>query len=176
MKRIVLFVAAISIALLLIACTSISSSSHEEQARRNAEIDRQSELEDAYWEGYQDGEDASYFFVYEEGYEDGRSAGYDSGYEDGVAHSRIEWEDVAMDNWMDSDDLIAEIGMYIEDEATYYACDRNDWSPEDALAIIDDYFAETPQYFDTRPTDQEYKEAVYTLVSFYEYFYCGEYR
>lgn len=86
-------------------------------------------------------------------YDIGKEDGYETGYKDGAM----------------SDDAIS----FSEEEATWYAREKSGWSPEEAMAIIYAYKNGDPFYEDdSPPSENDYLDAVDTLVYFFEYFYC----
>lgn len=102
---------------------------------------------------YDIGKEYGYEKGKEEGYEEGIESGYETGYEDGAM----------------SDDAIS----FSEEEATWYAREKSGWSPEEAMAIIYAYKNGEPLYEDdSPPSENDYLDAVDTLVYFFEYFYC----
>lgn len=94
---------------------------------------------------------------YNKGYNDGYDAGYDEGsfygYEDG--RNEIEWA---------------------EEEAIFYAKENGGWHPEEAWMIIEAYRNKEPFYSDgSIPSEQDYNDAVNSLIYFFEYFYSKNY-
>ena len=113
------------------------------------------EVDDSYYDGYGEG--------YDEGYEEGLVYGYDCGHDDGV--------------YYDWDDNIGEIGRYFEDEAVYYAKDQSGWRPEEAWMLIEAYQNNEPFYQDgSPPSEQDYIDAIDSLMYFYDYFYSKIYE
>lgn len=102
---------------------------------------------------YDIGKEYGYEKGKEEGYKEGIESGYETGYEDGSM----------------SDDAV----FFAEEEATRYARENSDWHPEEAIEIIDAYQNGDPFYEDNSPpSEQDYVDAVDSIVAFYEYFYC----
>lgn len=89
---------------------------------------------------------------YNDGYDDGYSAGLDEGFEDAQAYGTTASEDD------------------VSFAAEQFARDMTGWSPEEASAIVSDYLHGT-NYTGSRPSQQEFYEAVDTLDAFYMYFY-----
>lgn len=96
--------------------------------------------------------------IYQRGYEDG----YDEGYFDG-----------SDDGWMYN---IEEPGRYLEEEAVDYARKQSGWTPEEAWMLIDAYQNQEPWYEDgSVPSEQDYLDAINSLIYFYDYFYSKKY-
>ena len=112
-------------------------------------------VDDSYYEGYND--------VYDEGYNDGIELGYNEGHHDGIYY---DWEE-----------NIDEIGSYFEQEAVYYDKDNGGWHPEEAWEIIEAYQNNEPFYSDgSQPSKQDYMDAINSLIYFYDYFYSERYE
>lgn len=105
---------------------------------------------------YQAGFDKGYGLGYDDGRFDGEQSGYDEGYNDGFRDG----QDESMSRFED----------YILSEAAGYAIREGGWHPEEAMCIIEAYEA-GESYGDTVVTQNEYEEAVASLMAFYEYFY-----
>ena len=58
----------------------------------------------------------------------------------------------------------------IKEEAERYASGEYGWSPEEACEVIICYL-NREKYFDSVPTEEDYLDAVGTLIAFYDYFY-----
>lgn len=113
-------------------------------------------------------------------------ASYNEGYRDAVAEyqENLDWEyekgykdgrkDSNVDNYtgvFGEDGIInRESVTMIKEEAERYASKAYDWSPEEACEIIICY-SKGEKFIDAVPTDEEYAEAVITLMDFYGYFY-----
>ena len=94
------------------------------------------------------------YYDYDSEWDEGYDEGYSDGYDDGFDHI-----------W---------IAVY---EAEHYAGEQGGWHPEEAMMIIDCY--ENGEAFwenGAPPSKEEYKEAIQSLYSFYQYFYCGMYE
>lgn len=111
-----------------------------------------------YEEGYNDGySDAKYDLEYliEEKFSDG----YDIGYDDGQSDA---WD---------------ELGADYEYEAIHYARKNSGWSPEEAWGLIESYQNNEPFYQDgSSPSEQDYLNAIESLIYFYDYFYSSRYK
>ena len=100
---------------------------------------------------------------YNSGYDDGYDEGYDEGHYDGT--------------YYDWDDNIDELGRYFEEEAVHYAKDQGGWHPEEAWMLIEAYRNNEPFYQDgSPPSEQDYIDAINSLIYFYDYFYSTIYE
>lgn len=91
---------------------------------------------------------------YDEGYDAGFEKGYGAGYEEGQAD-----------------------GSVVEESAVEYVRERSDFLPEEAVAIIEAYQAGKPYWNDgSSPSQDDYLEAVGSLVYFCDYFFSREYN
>ena len=117
---------------------------------------------------YQENYKEDYYDIYNNGYNEGYDDGYDIGREDG-------YYDGVEDGWQDN---IDEIGWWFEGNAIRYARERSSggWVPEEAWGIIEAYQNNEPLYDNEIPSEQEYHEAVDSLICFYEYFYGKHYQ
>lgn len=62
-------------------------------------------------------------------------------------------------------------------EAEHYASDKGGWHPEEAVAVIEMYLTKVSYYPDgSIPTEEEYLNAINSLIAFYEYFYSAKYE
>ena len=104
-------------------------------------------------------------------YQDGYDKGYDSGFDEGYNYGR---ED---DAFFNRDDNMAEIAYDLEYEAVHYAVEQGGWHPEEACMIIEAYQNNEPFYKNgSPPSEQDYLDAIDSLIYFYEYFYCNMYE
>lgn len=116
--------------------------------------------EDGYEDGYADGystaeSDMQYLMEEEFLY------GYDIGYDDGYREAEDEYNDYG----------------WLEDEAIHYAREYSEWSPEEAMSVIEAYQNNEPFWQDgSPPSHEEYLDAIESLIRFYEYFYCAMYE
>lgn len=130
---------------------------------------------DSYDRGYIDGfskaeADGQYYAEQE------YKIGYEEGYSDGLnAHSEDSYSD------FDADAYWAEYKVYAANhfghEAESYASIESEWHPEEALMIIECY--ENNEYSEecgSVPTKQDFLDAVYSLMCFYDYFYGSRYE
>ena len=92
---------------------------------------------------------------------------YEKGYKDGRNDSN---RDNDKDVFGEDGIINRESVTMIKEEAERYASEAYDWSPEEACEIIICY-SKGEKFIDAVPTDEEYAEAVITLMDFYGYFY-----
>ena len=121
--------------------------------------------DEGYSEGYDDGySDAKFEMEYLiEEYSDRYDIGYDDGY----------WEG-SREGWIDH---LEEPGRYFEDEAVHYARKYSEWHPEEAWMIIEAYHNNEPLPEESAvPSEQDYLEAIDSLIYFYDYFYSARYE
>lgn len=104
----------------------------------------------------------SYLNVYEDGY-------YDASVEFSE-HSHEMYEEGYKEAYRDFSEGI------IWYEAIHYARQFSEWSPEEAMCVIDAYESGTLYYGSLPITEQDYKEAVESLYHYYEYFYNAMYK
>lgn len=124
--------------------------------------------EGTYDEGYSDGYDDGYSdarfemeCLIEEKYLDRYDTGYDNGYWDGYLEAE---EEYSYYGWL-------------EDEAIHYAREYSEWSPEEAMELIEAYQNNKHFWQDgSPPSHEEYLDAIESLIRFYEYFYCAMYE
>lgn len=111
---------------------------------------------------------------------------YNQGYRDAVAEyqENLDWEykqgykagqkdangDTDKDVFGYDGIINKESVIMIKEEAERYASEAYDWSPEEACEIIICY-SKGEKFIDAVPTNEEYVEAVMTLMDFYGYFY-----
>lgn len=111
---------------------------------------------------------------------------YNQGYRDAVAEyqENLDWEykqgykagqkdangDTDKDVFGYDGIINKESVTMIKEEAERYASEAYDWSPEEACEIIICY-STGEKFIDAVPTNEEYAEAVITLMDFYGYFY-----
>ena len=116
--------------------------------------------EDGYANGYIDGysdAESEMQYLLEEEFLDGYDIGYDDGY----------WEAEHEYNYYG----------WLEDEAVHYARKYSEWSPEEAMWVIEAYQNKEPFWQDgSPPSHEEYLDAIESLIRFYEYFYCAMYE
>ena len=111
---------------------------------------------DGYTDGYSDAE-SEMLYLMEEEFLDGYDVGYDDGY----------WE---------AEDEYNDFG-WLEDEAIHYARKYSEWSPEEAIGVIEAYKNKDSFWQDgSPPSHEEYLDAIESLIRFYEYFYCAMYE
>lgn len=116
--------------------------------------------EDGYEDGYADGystAESDMQYLMEEEFLDG----YDIGYDDGYREAEDEYNDYG----------------WLEDEAIHYVREYSEWSPEEAMSVIEAYQNNEPFWQDgSPPSREEYLDAIESLIRFYEYFYCAMYE
>ena len=102
--------------------------------------------------------------------------GYAEGYADGVYDGYIQGEDY--DTWYEAGYSDGRMdGSVLEEKAIRYAREYSEWSPEEAMDVIDAYQNNQPFWQDgSSPTHEDYMEAIESLYRFYEYFYCAVYN
>lgn len=104
-------------------------------------------------------EEALYHSGYDVGYEEGHWDGYDSGYDEGYSYG---YEDGLNE---------------VEWKAISYAKENGGWHPEEAWMIIEAYQNNEPFYSDgSMPSEQDYLDAINSLIYFYDYFYSARYK
>lgn len=117
--------------------------------------------------GYDDAESDMMSVIedeFESGYDIGREDGYHYGYSDGYFDGSHEAEDECYYGWL-------------EDEGISYARQFSEWSPEEAMQVIEAYHKNEAFWDDgSSPTHDEYTDAIESLYRFYEYFYCAMYE
>ena len=138
----------------------------------------------------------SYEGTYDEGYYDGYEDGYSDGYEDGYSDAKFEMECLIEEKYLGQYDKGYERGYdnghlygyqeaeeeysyygWLEDEAISYAREYSEWSPEEAMGLIEAYQNNEPFWQDgSPPSHEEYLDAIESLCRFYEYFYCAMYE
>ena len=101
-------------------------------------------------------EEAIYQRGYDAGYEDGHWEGYDNGYDEGYYDGERD-------------------GEWLVDKAIFYAGEKGGWHPEEAWMIIEAYRNKEPLYGDSIPSEQDYEDAVNSLIFFFDYFYSKNY-
>lgn len=103
-----------------------------------------------YQNNYYSGEAENYDEIFDDGFDEGFIEGYYSGF--------------------------YEIYNSVH-EAEHYALDKGGWHPEEAVAVIEMYRTKVSYYPDgSIPTEEEYLDAINSLVAFYEYFYSAKYE
>ena len=111
---------------------------------------------DGYCDGYSDAESEVQYLMEEEFLD-----GYDAGYDDGYWEAEDEYNDYG----------------WLEDEAIHYARKYSEWSPEEAMWVIEAYQNIEPFWQDgSPPSHEEYLDAIESLIRFYEYFYSAMYE
>ena len=112
--------------------------------------------EDGYADGYSDAKSEMQYLMEEEFLD-----GYDIGYDDGYRKAEEEYDDYG----------------WLEHEAIHYARKYSEWSPEEAMSVIEAYQNKEPFWQDgSPPSHDEYLDAIESLFRFYEYFYCAMYE
>ena len=103
-----------------------------------------------------------YYEGYDVGYYDGYDFGYGEGYSDGSDNG-----------WIDN---LEGPGRYFEEDARHYAREHSGWTPEEAWMLIEAYQNQEPWYKDgSLPSEQDYLDAINSLIYFYDYFYSKRY-
>lgn len=126
---------------------------------------QESAYNDAYEDGYNDAVEL-YGSDYDIGYENGYDIGYEDGYDDGH-------EEGIKNDWTEN---IVEIARYFEVEAVHYVGENANWHPEEALTVIESYQNNESFYSDgSTPSEQDFLDAIESLIYFYRYFYDGAY-
>lgn len=106
---------------------------------------------------------------------------YNSGFKEGYAAAKAEigdqidhqLEEIYLEGYSDGFAGIASSRT----DAEYYAMDRSEFSPEEAMMIIDAYESNSPFWRNGDPPSyQDYANAARTLYHFYEYYFNGEFR
>lgn len=106
--------------------------------------------------------------------------GYEAGYREGFSDAEVMF-DYDMDSIIDEQYYAGYMRGYnrIDDsfsDAEIYALDRSEFSPEEAMMVIDSYENGTPFWNDEDPASEEdYQNAVRTLYYFYQYYFNGEF-
>ena len=113
----------------------------------------------------------------QETYEDG----YADGYADGFLDAKFEMEYLADEKFLDGYDIGYSDGQmdveWLEYEAIHYARQYSEWSPEEAVSIIRAYQNNDPFWRDgSSPRNEEYLDAIESLIYFYDYFFCARYK
>lgn len=119
-------------------------------------------------------------------YEDGYSEGYDDGYIDGHSDAEYDLQYLVEEKFSDGYDMgyedgqhdaWEELGSAYEYEAIHYARKNSGWSPEEAWSLIESYQNNEPFYQDgSLPSEQDYINAINSLIYFYDYFYTSRYK
>lgn len=141
-----------------------------------------------YEDGYNDGKTDGYFIGledtsfsenwYDSGYENGAAEGWDTCYDE-YYYSRYDegYEDGFQDGARDWEYNPTEAGIYFEELATHYARDTGGWHPEEAWMLIDAYRNGSEWTADgSPPTEEDFHDAVDSLIQFYRYFYDKVYE
>ena len=103
---------------------------------------------------------------------------YEQGYFDGMQDAEADsWYSVdAPDEAAYTEEQIKDSFGWMMDDAHSHAIDFGGLHPEEAWGIIEDYHNGSTEFFEDPPTEEEYKEAVNSMIGFYEYFYSGDAR
>lgn len=105
-------------------------------------------------------------------YESGYFDGYDDGFADAL--SSIDPLDIVDD--IDSQYLFFRTAPELEDNAIYHAREYSDWSPEEAMCVIEAYESGEKYYGSYPITEDDYRNAIRSLYYFYDYFYSRCYE
>lgn len=111
---------------------------------------------------------------------------YEDGYRDGYSDAEFEMGYLAEEEFQAGYDIGYDVGYYeaekeysyygwLEDEAIHYARKYSEWSPEEAMWVIESYQSKKP-IDGTLPSYEEYLDAIESLYRFYEYFYYAMYE
>ena len=124
----------------------------------------------------------------QEYYEDGYELGYEHGYREGCSDTEIEMEYLLDEEFIDGyhwgyqegyKEAEIEYSDYreLEEKAIRYAREYSEWTPEDALVIIEAYYHNEPFNEDgSPPSKEDYLGAIDSLLYFYDYFYSRKYE
>lgn len=139
--------------LLIIAVFSACKKSRSYMEREEKE---NTIFNNGYEEGYNIGRDVGFDYGYDEGYYEGFDSGYDEGYYD-CKHDIEKDFDSIIFNFLEA--------------GCHTVAKENEWHPEEALIIIDEYNQDPSSV-----TREEYLSAVETLCNYFEYFYYDRYK
>lgn len=128
----------------------------------------------------------NYSESYQDAYDSGYACGYDDGWVDGATDSDLQWfsyvDDVRAEEYDSgfSEGYRAGFNSFAwlaEDDAVDYAKSHGGWHPEEAWMIIEAYQNNAPFYSDdSLPSEQDYLDAIQSLIFFYDYFYSAKYE
>lgn len=115
---------------------------------------------------------------YQEGYDVGFDAGFDEGFSKGYLEGKTDSRDSGYRDSYDEPEIgLARYAQELEWDAVHFVTDAGGWHPEEAWMLIEAYQNNEPFYSDgSVPSDQDYLDAIESLIQFYDYFYSHRYE
>jgi hypothetical protein len=120
-----------------------------------------------------------------ETYEDGYADGYSDGYFDAETEMQYQLEEEFLDGYdwgyeegyWEAEKEYSDYGWLLEFDAMHYAREQTGWQPEEAWMIIEAYQNNESYYVDgSSPSEEDYLDAIDTLIYFYDYFFSKMYE